>query len=158
MENIMKTIHVLLVEDNPGDAELTRQALASSKLHIDLATVDDGEKALKYLRQEPPYGGASRPDLLLLDLNLPKVSGEEVLREIKSDKGLRGLPVVVLTCSDAETEVSRCYAQGANCYIVKPVDFSSFIEIVASIEQFWFSVVKLSPKSGDRENTGKIIQ
>lgn len=140
----MQKIKVLLVEDNPGDAELTRQALESSKLAVDLVTLDDGEKALKYLRSEPPYREASRPDLVLLDLNLPKVSGEEVLSEIKADKDLRSLPVVVLTSSDAETEVSRCYAEGANCYVVKPVDFASFMEIVASIEQFWFSVVKLS--------------
>lgn len=143
----MKHIQVLLVEDNPGDAELTRQALASSKLSIDLKVLDDGEKALKYLRREPPYQGAVTPDLLLLDLNLPKVSGEEVLREVKGDKSLRSLPVVVLTSSEAETEVSRCYAAGANCYVVKPVDFSSFIEIVSSIEHFWFSVVKTGGKN-----------
>lgn len=148
----MKRIHVLLAEDNPGDAELTRQALASSKLSIDLAVVDDGEKALKYLRREPPYAAAEEPDLLLLDLNLPKLSGEEVLREVKRDRRLAGLPVVILTSSDAETEVSRCYAQGANCYVVKPVDFNSFLQIVTSIEQFWFSVAKL--KSG-RERARK---
>ena len=140
----MHKINVLLVEDNPGDAELTRQALSSSKLLIDLAVVDDGEKALRYLRREPPYTAAERPDLLLLDLNLPKVSGEEVLRAMKEDRNLRSIPVVVLTSSDAETEVSRCYAEGANCYVVKPVDFNSFISIVTSIEQFWFSVVKLA--------------
>lgn len=144
----MNNLLVLLAEDNPGDAELTRQALASSKLKIDLVTVDDGEKALRYLRGEPPYRNAPAPDLLLLDLNLPKVSGEEVLRELRRDKTLAGLPVVVLTSSDAETEVSRCYAEGANCYIVKPVDFNSFMEIVASIEHFWFSVVKLTPRHG----------
>ncbi|MDT8287009.1 MAG: response regulator [Elusimicrobiales bacterium] len=149
----MQKIKVLLVEDNPGDAELTRQALKSSKLAVDLVTLDDGEKALKYLRNEPPYREASRPDLVLLDLNLPKVSGEEVLREVKADKDLRSLPVVVLTSSDAETEVSRCYAEGANCYVVKPVDFASFMEIVASIEQFWFSVVKLSGRKA--RDTGK---
>lgn len=139
----MKKITVLLVEDNPGDAELTRQSLAASKLSINLVTVDDGEKALKYLRQEPPYKKAERPDLVLLDLNLPKLSGSEVLREIKTDKVLRSLPVVVLTSSEEETEVSKCYAEGANCYIVKPVDFKSFMAIVGLIEEFWFSVVKL---------------
>lgn len=142
----MKNIQVLLIEDNPGDAELTRQALASSKLSIDLKVLDDGEKALKYLRREAPYQSAERPDLLLLDLNLPKVSGEEVLRAVKADRDLCALPVVVLTSSEAETEVSRCYAAGANCYVVKPVDFSSFIEIVASIEHFWFSVVKMDSR------------
>lgn len=146
----MIRIHVLLAEDNPGDAELTRQALASSKLSIDLSVVDDGEKALKYLRREPPYAAAEEPDLLLLDLNLPKLSGEEVLREVKRDRRLSGLPVVILTSSDAETEVSRCYAQGANCYVVKPVDFNSFLKIVSAIEQFWFSVAKLKEKRRER--------
>ncbi|HBE88268.1 MAG TPA: hypothetical protein DDW67_03915 [Elusimicrobia bacterium] len=151
----MEKIHVLLVEDNPGDAELTRQALESSKLAVSLITLDDGEKALKYLKREAPYRDAPTPDLVLLDLNLPKVSGEEVLREIKADRDLKSLPVVILTSSDAESEVTRCYAEGANCYVVKPVDFSSFMEIVASIEQFWFSVVKLSGrKAGDAGKKG----
>lgn len=143
----MKQINVLLVEDNPGDTELTRQSLAASKLSINLVALDDGEKALKYLKKEPPYQKADRPDLVLLDLNLPKLSGGEVLREIKSDKALKSLPVVVLTSSEEETEVSRCYAEGANCYIVKPVDFNSFMAIVGLIEEFWFSVVKLGSDS-----------
>jgi len=139
----MKQINVLLVEDNPGDTELTRQSLAASKLSINLIALDDGEKALKYLRKEAPYQKAERPDLVLLDLNLPKLSGGEVLRAIKADKVLKSLPVVVLTSSEEETEVSKCYAEGANCYIVKPVDFNSFMAIVGLIEEFWFSVVKL---------------
>lgn len=140
----MKQINVLLIEDNPGDAELTRQSLAASKLSICLTTVDDGEKALKYLRNAPPYQKAVRPDLVLLDLNLPKLPGSEVLKAIKTDKNLRAIPVVVLTSSEEETEISRCYAEGANCYIVKPVDFNSFMAIVGTIEDFWFSVVKLT--------------
>lgn len=139
----MKPLQVLLVEDNPGDAELTRQALASSKLSIVLTALDDGEKALNYLRKEPPYQKADRPDLVLLDLNLPKLSGSEVLRGIKTDKVLKSLPVIVLTSSEEETEISKCYAEGANCYVVKPVDFNSFINVVSLIETFWFSVVKL---------------
>ena len=146
----MDQLKELLVEDNPGDTELTRQALASSKLSIDLAALDDGEKALKYLRKEPPYQKACRPDLVLLDLDLPKLSGGEVLREIKTDKNLKSLPVIVLTSSEEETEISRCYAEGANCYIVKPVDFRSFMHVVGLVEEFWFSVVKLG-----REQKGK---
>jgi len=152
----MKHILVLLVEDNPGDTELTRQSLAASKLSINLVALDDGEKALKYLRNEPPYQKAERPDLVLLDLNLPKLSGGEVLREIKADKALRSLPVVALTSSEEETEVSKCYAEGANCYIVKPVDFNSFMNIVSLIEDFWFSVVKLGADSREKQK-GKTI-
>ncbi len=146
----MKQINVLLVEDNPGDTELTRQSLAASKLSINLIALDDGEKALKYLKHEHPYQEAERPDLVLLDLNLPKLSGSEVLREIKSDKALKSLPVVVLTSSEEETEVSKCYAEGANCYIVKPVDFKSFMAIVGLIEKFWFSVVKLGTEQSEK--------
>ncbi len=151
----MKDIYVLLVEDNPGDAELTRQALASSRLSIDLAVVDDGEKALQYLRREGRYGDVTRPDLLLLDLNLPKLSGEEVLRELKTDPELRSLPVVILTSSEAETEISRCYAEGANCYVVKPVEFSSFLDAVSAIERFWFSVASLSRRDSPVAKTRK---
>lgn len=151
----MKNIHVLLVEDNPGDAELTRQALASSRISIDLAVVDDGEKALRYLRREGGYAAAARPDLLLLDLNLPKLSGEEVLRELKADPEFRSLPVVILTSSEAENEISRCYAEGANCYVVKPVEFSSFMDVVSSIERFWFSVARLSRRDSASAKTQK---
>lgn len=139
----MKPLQVLLIEDNPGDAELTRQSLAASKLQISLTVLDDGEKALQYLKKAPPYQKAERPDLLLLDLNLPKLTGSEVLREIKTDKHLKSLPVIVLTSSEEEMEISRCYDSGANCYIVKPVDFNSFMNVVSLIETFWFSVVKL---------------
>lgn len=151
----MKQINVLLVEDNPGDTELTRQSLAASKLSINLVALDDGEKALKYLKQTPPYQKAERPDLVLLDLNLPKLSGGEVLHAIKADKNLKSLPVVVLTSSEEETEVSKCYAEGANCYIVKPVDFKSFMNIVGLIEEFWFSVVKLGQGKREEKLHGK---
>ncbi|MGD9641681.1 MAG: response regulator [Elusimicrobiales bacterium] len=140
----MRQINVLLIEDNPGDAELTRQSLEASRLSVRLTVVDDGEKALKYLRQAAPYQKAERPDLVLLDLNLPKLPGGEVLRAMKGDKALRGIPVVVLTTSEEESEISRCYAEGANCYIVKPADFKSFMSIVSAIEEFWLSVVKLN--------------
>jgi two-component system response regulator len=148
----MKQITVLLVEDNPGDTELTRQSLAASKLSINLVALDDGEKALKYLKKELPYQKAVRPDLVLLDLNLPKLSGGEVLHAIKADKALKSLPVVVLTSSEEETEVSKCYAEGANCYIVKPVDFKSFMNIVGLIEDFWFSVVKLGEGQKEKQS------
>lgn len=148
----MKPLQVLLVEDNPGDAELTRQSLSTSKLSISLTTVDDGEKALKYLRKAPPYQKADRPDLVLLDLNLPKLSGGEVLREIKTDKHLKSVPVIVLTSSEEETEISRCYDEGANCYIVKPVDFNSFLAVVNLIETFWFSAVKLGHARKGNQN------
>lgn len=148
----MKPLQVLLIEDNPGDAELTRQSLAASKLTIDLTVLDDGEKALEYLKKAPPYQKADRPDLVLLDLNLPKLSGGEVLREIKTDKRLKSLPVIVLTSSEEEMEISRCYDQGANCYIVKPVDFASFMNVVNLIETFWFSVVKLGRAQKGSQN------
>jgi two-component system, chemotaxis family, response regulator Rcp1 len=147
----MSKVLILLVEDNPGDAELTRQALASSKLGAELLVLDDGEKALRYLRGEPPYRGAALPDLLLLDLNLPKIPGEELLAEIKGDERLRALPVVIFTSSDAEAEVSRCYAQGANCYVVKPTDFQSYLGVVAAIETFWLSVARGNPSGKKAE-------
>ena len=148
----MRQINVLLVEDNPGDAELTRQSLEASKLSVRLTVVDDGEKALKYLRRAAPYQKAEKPDLVLLDLNLPKLPGGEVLKAMKGDKALRGIPVVVLTTSEEESEISRCYAEGANCYVVKPVDFESFMEIVSAIEEFWFSVVKLNDSGKPRRS------
>lgn len=152
----MKQINVLLIEDNPGDAELTRQSLEASKLAVKLSVLDDGEKGLKYLRRAAPYQKAERPDLVLLDLNLPKLSGGEVLRAMKADKDLRGIPVVILTTSEEEAEISRCYAEGANCYVVKPVDFASFMSIVGAIEEFWFSVVKLADgrKAGRKASGG----
>ena len=136
-------LHVLLVEDNPGDAELTREAIESGKIVVRLEVVVDGEQALAYLRRLPPYESAERPDLILLDLNLPKISGREVLAEIKQDEALRAIPVVVLSSSDAAVDISKSYDLGANCYATKPVGLAEFQSIVRAIEQFWFMVVQL---------------
>lgn len=137
------TIEVLLVEDNPADADLTREALEASKLVLNLSVVVDGEQCIDFLRHSGRFSGAPRPDLILLDLNLPRISGREVLAEIKGDPDLRTIPVVVLTSSAAETDVVQSYDLGANCYITKPVDLNSFMSIVASVNEFWFTVVKL---------------
>jgi two-component system response regulator len=137
------SIQILLIEDNPGDVRLTQEALRDSKMHNRLHVVDDGVKAIQFLRQQPPYAEAPRPDIILLDLNLPRKDGREVLAEIKEDEDLRRIPVVVLTTSDDEEDILRSYDLHANCYITKPVDFTRFITIVKSIENFWFSIVKL---------------
>lgn len=137
------TIEVLLVEDNPADADLTREALESSKLVLNLSVVVDGEECVEFLRRAGRHEDAPRPDLILLDLNLPRLSGREVLAEIKQDPALRTIPVVVLTSSAAEIDVVQSYHLGANCYITKPVDLNSFMAIVASVNEFWFTVVKL---------------
>ena len=136
-------IEILLVEDNPGDVRLTREALREGKIHNNLAVVEDGVEALRYLRREEPYEGATRPDVILLDLNLPRKDGREVLEEVKADASLRTIPVVVLTSSEAERDVVRAYDLHANCYVTKPVDLEQFINVVKSIESFWFSIVKL---------------
>lgn len=136
-------IDILLVEDNPGDAELTREALVDSKLLSRLHVVRDGVDALAFLRQEGAYVQAPRPDLILLDLNLPRKDGRAVLTDIKADPALRLIPVVVLTSSQAEEDVARAYELSANCYVSKPVGLEQFMTIVRSIEQFWLTVVKL---------------
>jgi CheY-like chemotaxis protein len=138
-----RNLEVLLVEDNPGDIDLTREALKEGKISIHLNVVKDGEEAMKYLQRRPPYFEAPRPDLILLDLNLPKKDGREVLGEIKSDNELKTIPVVILTTSEAETDILRTYGLGANCYITKPVGFPEFIKVVRSIEDFWFTIVRL---------------
>jgi two-component system, chemotaxis family, response regulator Rcp1 len=139
-------IEVLLVEDNPGDVRLTREALKDGKVCNHLSVVPDGVEAMRFLRREGPYGEAPRPDVILLDLNLPKKDGREVLEEVKGDPALRAIPVVVLTSSEAERDIARAYALHANCYITKPVDLDQFIHVVRSIEDFWFSIVKLPPE------------
>ena len=139
----MKPIDILLVEDNPGDAELAREALADSKLANRLETVEDGEEAMEYLLQQGKYKNAVRPDLILLDLNLPKKDGREVLAEIKTHEELKRIPVVVLTTSKDEEDVLKAYNLHANCYITKPIDFTQFIKVVKSIEDFWLSIVVL---------------
>jgi len=141
-----KDIDVLLVEDDAGDVELTREGLAAAKLIVNLHVVDDGVKALKFLRREHPYADVPRPDVVLLDLNMPKKDGREVLKEIKDDKNLRSIPVVILTTSDADADIVKCYDLGANCYITKPVGFDAFIKVVNTLEEFWFTVVKMPLK------------
>ena len=141
-------IEILLVEDSRGDVRLTQEALKEAKVANNLSVVDDGEKALRFVRKEGEYAEAPRPDLILLDLNLPRKDGREVLEEIKSDPELRAIPVVILTTSRAEEDVLRAYNLYANCYITKPIDFGQFMEVVRTIEQFWLTVVKLPP-NGD---------
>jgi len=138
-----KAIQVLMVEDDAGDVQLTREALKDSKLIIDLHVVDDGEKALKFLRHQPPFAQTPRPDLILLDLNLPKVDGREVLQIVKTDASLRPIPIVVVTTSDADADIERSYGLGANCYVTKPIGLDQFVKVVRSIEEFWMTVVKL---------------
>lgn len=137
---------MLLVEDDPGDVRLTQEALKRSKLLVMITVVNDGEQALQYLRGQAPYAGAVRPDLVLLDLNLPKVDGREVLSAVKSDPDLRMVPIVILTTSAADADVLKAYGLGGNCYITKPVGFDEFRRIVRAIEEFWFEVVKLPPR------------
>jgi CheY-like chemotaxis protein len=131
------------VEDNPGDVRLTREALKEGKVHNNLHVAPDGVEALAFLRREGRYADAVRPDLILLDLNLPRKGGREVLEEVKGDPSLRHIPVVILTSSQAEQDIARAYDLHANCYISKPVDLDQFITVVRSIEDFWFTVVKL---------------
>ncbi|HYX16132.1 MAG TPA: response regulator [Nostoc sp.] len=139
-------IEVLLVEDNPGDAQLTRIALEDSKISIHLNVVEDGVEAMAFLRKQEKYVEAAHPDIVLLDLNLPRKDGREVLAEIKGDENLRRIPVVILTTSQAEEDILKAYNLCANCYITKPVDFDQFVKIVQSIENFWFAIVKLPPE------------
>ncbi len=141
-----KVIDILLVEDNPGDVRLAQEALKESKVRNKLYVVEDGVEAMAFLRREGKYETAPRPDLILLDLNLPRKSGREVLSEIKTDENLMRIPVVVLTVSRAEEDVIRCYSHHANCYITKPLDFNQFMEVTRSIEEFWLTIVKLPPK------------
>jgi len=136
-------IEVLLVEDNAGDAELTKIALDDSKISVNLNVVEDGVEAMAFLRKQGKYHVMPHPDIILLDFNLPKKDGREVLAEIKADETLKRIPVVVLTTSQAEEDILKAYNLCANCYISKPVDFDQFVKIVQSIENFWFNIVKL---------------
>ena len=140
---IPAVIQVLLIEDNPGDADLIRETLESDRLQLHLSVVTDGPAALAFLARESPYTSAPRPDLVLLDLNLPKLDGAEVLAAMKAREDVRHIPVVVLTSSDAERDIVQSYRLGASCYLTKPLDFSAFRDIVRAIEGFWFTVVKL---------------
>jgi len=140
-------VEILLVEDNPGDVRLTIETFREGKIANRIDTVEDGVEAMAYLRREGKYAKAGRPDLILLDLNLPRKDGREVLEEVKRDEGLRSIPIVVLTTSRSEEDVVKSYNLHANCYISKPVDLNQFIKVVTSIEDFWLSVVRL-PISG----------
>ncbi|OGA64758.1 MAG: response regulator [Betaproteobacteria bacterium RIFCSPLOWO2_12_FULL_68_20] len=140
-------VDILLVEDNPGDERLTREALKEGKVFSNLYWVKDGVEAMEFLRRDGKYSGVPRPDIILLDLNLPKKDGREVLQEIKNDEHLRRIPVVVLTTSKAEEDVIRTYNLHANCYVTKPVDLEKFIVVVKSIDMFWLTVATL-PRNG----------
>lgn len=139
----LQTIEVLLVEDNAGDIRLTKEALKESSLLIHLNVARDGEEAMAFLRREGVHAGVPTPDLILLDLNLPRKDGREVLQEIKADADLKRIPVVVLTTSEADSDILTTYGLHANCYITKPVDMDQFVKIVKLLEEFWFTIVKL---------------
>jgi CheY-like chemotaxis protein len=143
METICEVVEILLVEDNPGDVRLTQEVLRDGKVRNNMSVVMDGVDAISFLRQTGEYAGAPRPDIILLDLNLPKKDGREVLAEIKADPNLKHIPVVVLTTSSAEQDIFRSYDLHANCYITKPVDLDQFIRVMRSIEDFWLTIVKL---------------
>ena len=144
-QTFCKPVEILLVEDNPGDVRLTREALKEGKVLNNLHRVEDGVEAMAFLRREGKHADAPRPDVILLDLNLPRKGGREVLAEIKGDPNLRRIPVVVLTVSKAEEDILRTYDLNANCYITKPLDLDQFIKVVKSIEEFWLTIVTLPP-------------
>lgn len=141
-----RPIEILLVEDSPSDADLTREALREGRVINNLRVVSDGEQALAFLRRQPPFARVPRPDLILLDLNLPKRDGREVLEVIKSDDELKCIPVVVLTTSREESDVMAAYGRNANCYVTKPVDLDQFIDAIRSIDHFWLNIVTLPSK------------
>lgn len=138
---------ILIAEDNPTDVMIMREALEGAKVRVELHAVSDGVAALEFLRRIGPNRAAPRPDLILLDLNMPRKNGHEVLAEVKMDLDLKKIPVVMLTTSQAEDDVAKAYAHNVNCYIRKPVDFENFVEVVRGIEQFWFTVVTLPKES-----------
>jgi two-component system, chemotaxis family, response regulator Rcp1 len=143
-----QAIEILLVEDNLGDIRLTREVFKECKVLNNLSVTEDGEEAMAFLRRQGPYAKVTRPDLVLLDLNLPKKSGREVLAELKADPVLRRIPVVVLTTSSAETDILKSYELHANCYLTKPVQLDEFIKVVQSIEDFWLMIVSLPNRDG----------
>jgi chemotaxis family two-component system response regulator Rcp1 len=143
---LVQPIEILLVEDNPGDVDLTREALEGGKIKNMLHVVNNGEEAMAFLRHKGKHTHAPRPDLVLLDLNLPRMDGREVLNQMKSDDGLKRIPVVVLTSSKDEEDILKVYNLHANCYITKPIDLLQFLKVVRVIEDFWFTIVKLPPK------------
>ena len=143
--DVGEPIEILMVDDSMGDVRLAQEALKEARVRNRLSVVHDGEQAMAFLRREDGYGDAPRPDLVLLDLNMPRMDGREVLAQIKGDPDLRSIPVVILTSSEAERDISGAYELQANCYITKPVDLDQFITVVRSIEDFWLAVVKLPP-------------
>jgi two-component system response regulator len=145
VSKLVKPIEILLVEDNPGDADLTREAMENNKMHVAMHVVGDGVEAMAFLRRTGKYVNAPRPDIVLLDLNLPKKDGKEVLAEIKADQDLKRIPVVILTISKDEEDILKSYNLHANCYITKPIDLNQFVKVAKSIEDFWLTIVKLPP-------------
>jgi two-component system, chemotaxis family, response regulator Rcp1 len=146
IRNAGRPIEILLIEDSPGDIRLTQEVFRDGKINNHLNVVEDGVQALAFLRRQFPYDDVPFPDLILLDLNLPKKDGRSVLAEIKTDEKLRRIPVVILTTSEAEDDIMHAYNLHANCYISKPIDLEQFIQVVKSIEQFWLTIVKLPPE------------
>ena len=144
----VRPAEVLLVEDNPGDVELAREGLEEGKLRINLSVVENGAEALAFLRRQGRYAAAPRPDVILMDLNLPVKDGREALAEIKADDALKHIPIVVLTTSKKEEDVIRSYGLHANCYIAKPIRFEEFVRVVQGIKDFWFTIVTLPPRNG----------
>ena len=149
-----KPVHILLVEDNEGDIVLTLEALKEARIHNNVDVIRDGEKAMQFLKKEGGFSNASTPDLILLDINLPKIDGKEVLAYIKNDELLRIIPVVMLTTSDSEKDIIESYSSHANCYITKPVGFENFMKVIWTIKEFWISIVQL-PNSHKENNTRK---
>lgn len=141
-------IEILLIEDNPGDVRLALEALRDGKVHNNLRVALDGVEGMAMLRREPPYENQPRPDLILLDLNMPRMDGREVLAQIKADPDLKLIPVVVLTSSQAEQDIVKAYNLNASCYVTKPVDLDQFVKVVKSIEGFWLEIVKLPRQAG----------
>ena len=146
MNDTREVVRILLVEDNPGDVRLTQEALKEAKFRNILHVVGDGVEALAYLRQQGKYSGATRPHMVMLDLNMPRMDGREVLEAIKTDPDLRRIPVVVLTSSEAETDIAKAYELHANAYVTKPVGIDNFLDVVKSIEEFWVEIVRLPSK------------
>lgn len=147
MPNHDHAFEILLVEDNPGDVFLTQEAFREGQFEHRLSVAEDGEQALRFLRREGSYKNAPRPDLILMDLNLPKKDGREVLAEVKSDPGLKHIPVIVLTMSEADQDVTRAYKLHANCYLTKPIEMDNFLKMIRSVEDFWLSIARL-PDNG----------
>lgn len=146
---VSRQVEFLLAEDNPGDVRLTQEALRDSKIRNNLNVVTDGVEAIAFLRRQGKYANAPTPDVVLLDLNLPKKDGREVLAEIKSDPVLKRIPVVIITSSEAEQDILRTYDLHANCYVSKPVDLDQFIKVIQAIENFWLTIVKLPSDVGN---------